>query len=386
MVILYFSIANTIKSIKSNKEFVTFLKQKILGKDDQKKITEFDLHTMKDLLTDNLDNLLKINDELIKIDLDFEAYLRNLEKTILDLDPKCDIQINVKGSNYKIEDAITVFNWDDGRYPKKQKSISDILTKINEKYSQTFQNLESKKKEYANEASNLNNKKNKFNDALSLMKTDYREIVKVNIDKMIETDYLCTMLCFVPVNQEKHFRENYLKLCDGMVLPGSAQRIDQKQDDKMCLYRVVIMKHVKDTFKQQIQNNLRCQSREYDIKEINLKPQEEEEINTLAKKVKELKTTLIRNCLAGYSEVYYALLHLKYLRLYVESNLKYGNSDYFTCIVFCNAGKEQKIVSTMIKKFTDSNEVGWYGTKEELKETEDFYPFILIKLGVPSFV
>ena len=52
-------------------------------------------------------------------------------------------------------------------------------------------------------------------------------------------------------------------------------------------------------------------------------------------------------------------------------------------IVFCNVGKEQKIVSTMIKKFTDSNEEGWYGTKEELKESEDFYPFILIKLGVP---
>ena len=144
------------------------------------------------------------------------------------------------------------------------------------------------------------------------------------------------------------------------------------------------MKHVKDTFKQQLQSNLRCQCREYNIEEINLRPQEEEEINNLSKKVKELKTTLVRNSLAGYSEVYYALLHLKYLRLYVESNLKYGNSDYFTCIVFCNVGKEQKIVSTMIKKFTDSNEVGWYGTKEELKESEDFYPFILIKLGVPS--
>ena len=234
------------------------------------------------------------------------------------------------------------------------------------------------------ESVNLNEKEKGRNDALNLMKYDYREIVKLNIDKMIETDYLCTMLCFIPVNQEKHFKETYFKLCDGMVLPGSAQRIDQKQDDKVCLYRVVVMKHVKDTFKQQLQNNLRCQCREYNINEINLKPKEEEEINNLSKKVKELKTTLIRNSLAGYSEVYYALLHLKYLRLYVESNLKYGNGDYFTCIVFCNVGKEQKIVSTMIKKFTDSNEEGWYGTKEELKESEDFYPFILIKLGVPS--
>ena len=32
----------------------------------------------------------------------------------------------------------------------------------------------------------------------------------------------------------------------------------------------------------------------------------------------------------------------------------------------------------------DTNDEGWYGTKEELKESEDFYPFILIKLGVPT--
>ena len=386
MVILYFSIANTYKNISSNKDFVNFLKQKILRKDDQKKITDFDLKTMNDLLSDNLDNLLKINDELIKVDMDFEAYLKLIEKRLFDLDPKCDIQINVKGSNYKIEDAISIFNWDDGRYPKKQKTISDILTKINEKYSQTYQNLKSKYEEYVKEDTDLKNKIKVYNEALTLMKTDYREIVKLNSEKMIETDYLCTMLCFVPVNQEKNFKENYFKLCDGMVLPGSAQRIDNKQDDRICLYRVVVMKHVKDTFKQQLQSNLRCQSREYNKEEINLRPQEEDEINNLTKKVKELKTTLIRNSLAGYSEVYYALLHLKYLRLYVESSLKYGNSDYFTCIVFCNVGKEQKIVSTMIKKFTGSDEVGWYGTKEELKETEDFYPFILIKLGVPSFV
>jgi hypothetical protein len=32
------------------------------------------------------------------------------------------------------------------------------------------------------------------------------------------------------------------------------------------------------------------------------------------------------------------------------------------------------------------DEAGWYGTKEELKDTEDFYPFILIKLGVPTYL
>jgi len=40
----------------------------------------------------------------------------------------------------------------------------------------------------------------------------------------------------------------------------------------------------------------------------------------------------------------------------------------------------------MIKTFSDSGDQGWYGTKEELKDTEDFYPFILVKLGVPTYI
>ena len=40
----------------------------------------------------------------------------------------------------------------------------------------------------------------------------------------------------------------------------------------------------------------------------------------------------------------------------------------------------------MIKTFNDNTEQNWYGTKEELKDTEDFFPFILIKLGAPTFI
>jgi V-type H+-transporting ATPase subunit C len=74
------------------------------------------------------------------------------------------------------------------------------------------------------------------------------------------------------------------------------------------------------------------------------------------------------------------------LRLYVEATLKYGSSEYYSCIVFTPHGREAKVVSEMIKVFSDTSDQGWYGTKEDLKETEDFYPFILIKLGVPSYL
>ena len=74
------------------------------------------------------------------------------------------------------------------------------------------------------------------------------------------------------------------------------------------------------------------------------------------------------------------------MRLHTESTLKYGLSEFYTCVVMTQPGKETKVVSQMIKAFTETGDQGWYGTKEELKDTEDFFPFILIKLGCPTFI
>lgn len=74
-----------------------------------------------------------------------------------------------------------------------------------------------------------------------------------------------------------------------------------------------------------------------------------------------------------------------YLRLYVEASLKYPSSDYHTLLVIPEEGKEPKVVNSMLKKENehDGNQ-GLFGTKEDLKDTEDFFPFVMIKLGVPS--
>ena len=113
---------------------------------------------------------------------------------------------------------------------------------------------------------------------------------------------------------------------------------------------------------------------------------EEKEIEKLSNESTTKKHDLERHAESGYSEVFYALLHLKYLRLYVESCLKYTSGDYYSVMVYVPKDKEQKLISIMIKTFNDTKEQGWYGTKEELKESEDFYPFILVKISVPNSI
>ena len=218
------------------------------------------------------------------------------------------------------------------------------------------------------------------------MKQDYRDLVSKSKMEMKTTDYLCTMLCFVPTGNEKTFEAKYMSLADGYVVPYSALRIDRGEDEKMQLYRVIVMKHKKDDFRNQCQGQLRITCKEYNEEELLSKPVEEKEIEKLNNESVQKKHDLERHAESGYSEVFYALLHLKYLRLYVESCLKYTSGDYYSVMVYVPRDKEQKLVSIMIKTFNDTKEQGWYGTKEELKETEDFYPFILIKISVPSSI
>ena len=70
---------------------------------------------------------------------------------------------------------------------------------------------------------------------------------------------------------------------------------------------------------------------------------EEKEIERLINESESKKHDLQRHAESGYSEVFYALIHLKYLRLYVESCLKYTSGDYYSVMVFVAKDKEQKL-------------------------------------------
>ena len=207
MVVLLLAVVKGEKRC-SSREFANGLKQIFENeKIDQKKVIPINLDTMKNLITSNLDSLLKTNDQLIKDDNEIESFLKTLEKKIMEIDPKTELQVAVRGNIFKIDEGIVNFSWDDNRFPKNQKTIDEILAKINEKYNATRQNLKVKFDEVASDNEKLKAKKRPDTEAKGLMKQDYREVVGKSLNKMITTEYLSTVLCFVP-NASK---ENFLK-------------------------------------------------------------------------------------------------------------------------------------------------------------------------------
>ena len=97
-----------------------------------------------------------------------------------------------------------------------------------------------------------------------------------------------------------------------MVLPGSAEQLSSPtEDEKVILFRVVIMKHIKDDFMSQVRSKFKGNSKEYDEDEILRMSDEKKEKQIIENEIKKQKVSLIKTSEAGFSELYTILLHLK---------------------------------------------------------------------------
>jgi V-type H+-transporting ATPase subunit C len=83
--------------------------------------------------------------------------------------------------------------------------------------------------------------------------------------------------------------------------------------------------------------------------------------------------------------MYIGLIHLKILRIYIDSILRFGiPPKFFTGLIFAEKGKEKLIMSSLTKQFIDPSMADMYGAKEDAGDTEDYYPFSLVPLSIPD--
>ena len=149
MVIIFFTVnKGTINEEKHN--FAKHLKENVLNGIDQLTVKEINLNNMmKELVNDNLDTLFKLNDDLIKDEQEIESFLKSLEKQLSSLNSN-PLQIKFRGTLLEPKKAITEFTWDEGKYPNRSKTISDIMHKKNEKYAKKRKKIKAKTDDYNN--------------------------------------------------------------------------------------------------------------------------------------------------------------------------------------------------------------------------------------------
>lgn len=62
----------------------------------------------------------------------------------------------------------------------------------------------------------------------------------------------------------------------------------------------------------------------------------------------------------------------------VETNMRFGSDPTVIYLIETQSGKEKNVQTLLVEIFGDKESQGLYGTKDEIDDAEDFFPFIYV--------
>ncbi|NXU48835.1 VATC2 ATPase, partial [Turnix velox] len=317
-------------------------------------------------------------------------------------DSKDKVQENLLANGVDLVSYLTRFEWDMAKYPIKQplKNISEALTK---QVTQIEADLKTRSAAYNNIKGNLQSLEKKT--VGNLLTRTLADIVHKE-DFVLNSEYLITLLVVL------QWQKTYESLSD-MVVPRSTKMI--AEDAEGGLFTVTLFRKVMDDFKAKAREN-RFMVREfyYDEKELKC---EKEELMKLASDKKQhascsqmvptdsaelhlaQKTEpwgnlprgpLLRWLKVNFSEAFVAWIHVKALRVFVESVLRYGLPVNFQAMLLQPNRKSVKRLRDVLNVvFKHLDEVAAASIMDPSMDipglqlsNQEYYPYVYFKIDL----
>uniref|UniRef100_A0A914NTJ6 V-type proton ATPase subunit C n=1 Tax=Meloidogyne incognita TaxID=6306 RepID=A0A914NTJ6_MELIC len=296
-----------------------------------------------DLKVGTLDQLVGLSDDLAKLDTAAEQTTRKLVQYFSEVleEERNKLQENLVIGNKDVHTYVTKFQWEAAKYPVKQslKVLSEIIGK---QVTQIDNDLKTKATAYNNLKNTLASIDRKA--AGSLVTKDLSDIVKAD-NFVLGSEYLQTVCVAVPKLQIKEWESSYFTFAN-MVVPGSAQKI--VEDQEHALYTVTLFKKVIDEYRA----NCREQKfivRDFVYDEQSLKAGRSER-DKLVQEKQRLYAPLVRWLKINFGEIFSAYMHVKALRVFVESVLRYGLPVNFQAVLMEPLKNSQKRLRSELNK------------------------------------
>lgn len=91
--------------------------------------------------------------------------------------------------------------------------------------------------------------------------------------------------------------------------------------------------------------------------------------------VDNMRSGLTRWCKTHYGEAFVAWMHIKVIRVFVESVLRYGLPVDFTAVLYkVSQGKDVLLVGALDKEFGENK-----SKEDDIEDDEEYHDFVLIK-------
>lgn len=337
-----------------------------------------------DLKVGTLDQLVGLSDDLGKLDAYVEQSTRKIAAYLGDVleDQRDKLYENLQANNNDLTTYITRFQWDLAKYPTKQslRNIADIISK---QVGQIDADLKTKSAAYNNLKGNLQNLEKKQTG--SLLTRNLADLVKRE-HFILDSEYLTTLLVIVPKQMVNDWNTNYEKITD-MIVPRSSQLITQDNDYALCT--VTLFKKVVDEFK------LHARERKFVVREFTYNEEElaagKNEISKLVTDKKKQFGPLVRWLKVNFSECFCAWIHVKALRVFVESVLRYGLPVNFQAILIHPNKKNTKRLRDILMQLyghLDGSAASSGGNADNVDipglgfGQSEYFPYVYYKLNI----
>ncbi|NXU74183.1 VATC2 ATPase, partial [Oreotrochilus melanogaster] len=382
-----------------------------------------------DLKVGTLDALVGLSDELGKLDSFAESVIKKIAQYIGEVmeDSKDKVQENLLANGVDLISYLTRFEWDMAKYPIKQplKNISEALAK---QVTQIEADLKTRSAAYNNIKGNLENLEKKT--VGNLLTRTLADIVHKE-DFVLNSEYLITLLVVVPKSSYMQWQKTYESLSD-MVVPRSTKMITE--DAEGGLFTVTLFRKVMDDFKAKAREN-RFMVREFYFDEKELKCEKEELMKLASDKKQQYVSSpstfdtdfpkhlslrngfmvptdayelhlaqkmetqvllflfsqgpLLRWLKVNFSEAFVAWIHVKALRVFVESVLRYGLPVNFQAMLLQPNKKSVKRLRDVLNAvFKHLDEVAAASMEPGMDipglqlSNQEYYPYVYFKIDL----
>ncbi|NP_001005772.2 V-type proton ATPase subunit C 1-B [Danio rerio] len=334
-----------------------------------------------ELKVGTLDVLVGLSDELAKLDTFVESVVKKIAQYMTDVleDSRDKVQENLLANGVDLVTYITRFQWDMAKYPIKQslKSISEIMSK---QVTQIDNDLKARASAYNSLKGSLQSLERK--NVGSLLTRSLADIVKKE-DFVLDSEYLTTLLVIVSKTNYPEWQKTYETLSE-MVVPRSTKLLFEDQESG--LFSVTLFTKAIDDFKQQAREN-KFMVRDFLYNEEEMKA-DKEEMTRLSTDKKKQFGPLVRWLKVNFSETFIAWIHIKALRVFTESVLRYGLPVNFQAMLLQPNKKNVKKLREVLKdlyKHLDSSAAVIDGSVDipglNLSQQE-YYPYVYYKIDV----
>ncbi|RSH94719.1 Vacuolar ATP synthase subunit C [Saitozyma podzolica] len=305
-----------------------------------------------ELKAGTLSSLLTLSDTLPKTDSTFTTTVSKTLDTIRTLlnDPS-QLSQHARVNDRPAEEFVIpsaaggagYWRWDRGRWGEGRK-VGEVLEDLAREMSSIDAQQKQRTGDYNLIKGQLTNLQRKRVGNLS--QRSLVDVVKKG-DLVEDSEFMETLLVAVPKNLQKDWANKYERLT-GMVVPRSTQKL--AEDDEFVLQTVTVFKKVRDEFVHKAREN-KFIVRDFKWDDSALEKQQKD-IAELASQEKELWAELLKLSRINFSEAYQILAHLKTIRLFVESVLRYGlPADYAGIVVRPDPKTAEKTLRTLSGKF-----------------------------------